>query len=99
MVLLGELKVNYAVNNFRSNHAEYNSLLGTVGKALAEADAQLETQVREFIQVARQRHAVDAEEEQIQDFLFSTVAEQVPTANLFRIKIRFSRFVRPYPLA
>jgi len=103
MVLSGESKGNYAVDHGRSIYendlrrlaqlqAEYNSLVGSVGKALAEADAQLEAQITEFIQVARQSHTVDAEEEQIRDYLFSTVAEQVPNGHLFRIKNRLSGF-------
>ena len=80
-------KETYAVDNGRSIYennlrrqfqAEYNSLVGTVGQALAEADAQLETQIREFVQVARQGHTVDGEEEQMRDYLFSIVADQVP---------------------
>jgi hypothetical protein len=76
MVLSGRLIGNYDVDNVKAIYendqrgltqpqSEYNSLIGTVGKALAEADAQLETQIGEFVQVARQDHAVDSEEEQI----------------------------------
>jgi hypothetical protein len=111
MVLSGELKGNYAGDNGRSIYennlrrlaqlqAEYNSLVGTVGRALPEAHAQLETQLREFVQVARQGHAVDDEEEQIRDYLIylSLISSALlPTmyqaANLFRIKNRLSRLL------
>ena len=112
MVLSGRLIGNYDVDNVKAIYendqrgltqpqSEYNSLIGTVGKALAEADAQLETQIGEFVQVARQDHAVDSEEEQIR---LPTSSTQLPNkyqtaANLFRIRNRFSRFVHPYPLA
>ncbi len=76
MVLSGRLIGNYDVDNVKAicendqrgltqPQSEYNSLIGTVGKALAEADAELETQIGEFVQVARQDHAVDSEAEQI----------------------------------
>lgn len=52
MVLSGKLRGNYAVDNVGLIHGlqvECDSLVRTVGRTLAEVDAQLEARITEFI--------------------------------------------------